>query len=190
MRMYNLVKYLHDHKFKDVWCLDFRMSNRYSYNLSPHRYTMDDVAMYDYPAALTALRNKVGPDKRIHVICHCLGAASFVMSLFAKQVEGISSCIANSVSLTPRVPTWSRIKLQFAPFFVERVFNFAYMSPKWGYEPYWGTGKILSKIVSTVHRECNNPACNMLSMMWGTGCPALYKHENLHEVTHLSLIHI
>ncbi len=39
---YNLVDYLLDHGFTDVWCLDFRMSNRHSYNLRRHRYTMDD----------------------------------------------------------------------------------------------------------------------------------------------------
>ncbi|YCM44587.1 alpha/beta fold hydrolase [Verrucomicrobiaceae bacterium 227] len=181
---YNLVKFLHDHNYKDVWSLDFRMSNRFSYNLEPHRYNMDDIAMYDYPAALKTLREKVGPDKRIHIICHCLGSVSFTMSLFGKQVDGITSCIANSVSLTPRVPTWSNIKLRFAPFMVERIFNFAYMSPNWGFAPYLSTGKIFSKFVSLIHRECDNPACHMLSMMWGAGCPALYKHENLHDITH------
>ena len=41
---YNLVSYLLDNGYRDVWCLDFRMSNRHSYNLFKHRYTMDDVA--------------------------------------------------------------------------------------------------------------------------------------------------
>src|SRR4051795_8971806 len=39
---YNLVRYLLDHGFKDVWTLDFRMSNRFSYNLFVHRFNMDD----------------------------------------------------------------------------------------------------------------------------------------------------
>jgi hypothetical protein len=38
--------------------------------------------------------------------------------------------------------------------------------------------------VSFFHRECDVPACHMLSMMWGTGWPALYSHDNLAEVTH------
>ena len=181
---YNLVKFLHDHNYKDVWCLDFRMSNRYSYNLEPHRYSMDDVAMYDYPAALNKLRETVGKDKRIHVICHCLGSVSFMMSLFGKQIDGITSCIANSVALTPRIYTWSKMKLTFAPFLVERVLSTPYLSPNWGFAPYFSMGKFISKCVSLFHRECKNPACHMLSMMWGTGKPALYKHENLHEVTH------
>lgn len=180
----NLVSYLHDSGFSDVWCLDFRMSNRFSYNLAPHQYSMDDVAKYDYPAALKTLRETLGEDVRIHVICHCLGAASFTMSLFAKKVTGVRSCIANSVALTPRVPRWSYVKLSVAPFLVERVFNFAYLSPNWGFSPFLSIGKVFSKLVSLFHRECDNPACHMLSMMWGAGHPALYQHENLDEVTH------
>ncbi len=180
---YNLVKFLHDSHFKDVWCLDFRMSNRYSYNLAPHSYTMDDVAKYDYPPALEKLRSMVGAEKRVHVICHCLGAASFVMSLFAKKVE-VTSCIANSVALTPRVPSWSKFKLSVAPFVVEKVLNIAYLSPNWGFSPFFSFGKLISKFVGLFHRECNNPACHMLSLMWGTGFPALYRHENLLDVTH------
>src|SRR5206468_4104795 len=30
---YNLVSYLLDNGYNDVWCFDFRMSNRHSYNL-------------------------------------------------------------------------------------------------------------------------------------------------------------
>src|SRR6202023_3444269 len=69
----NLVSYLLGNGFGDVWTLDFRMSNRFVYNLARHSWTMDDGALYDFPAALATLRGIVGPEKRIHVICHCLG---------------------------------------------------------------------------------------------------------------------
>lgn len=180
---YNLVRYLLDHGFSDVWTLDFRMSNRFSYNLFPHTYTMDDCALYDHPAAVAKIREHIG-NRRLHVICHCLGSVSFVMSLFAKQVTGITSVIANSVSLTPRVPGWSKIKLTFAPFMVDYVLRIPNLNPRWSEQPPFTEGTILSKIVSFFHHECDVPACHMLSMMWGTGWPALYEHKNLHEVTH------
>ena len=53
----NLVSYLLGQGFGDVWTLDMRMSNRHSYNLFPHRYTMDDVALYDYPPAIDLIRS-------------------------------------------------------------------------------------------------------------------------------------
>ncbi len=99
---YNLVSYLLDNGYRDVWCLDFRMSNRHSYNLFKHRFTMDDVALYDYPAALAEVRRHVG-EKPIHVICHCLGAVSFLMSLFGGAVRDIASVIANSVAPTAKM---------------------------------------------------------------------------------------
>jgi pimeloyl-ACP methyl ester carboxylesterase len=180
---YNLVSYLLDNGFTDVWSLDFRMSNRHSYNLFRHRMTMDDIALFDYPAAIAKMKERIG-DRRIHVICHCLGSVSFMMSLFSKSVDGITSVISNSVALTPRVPRWSEVKLKGAPFLIEYVLGFPYLNPRWSYEPGFSRGKVFSKINSLFHRECNVPACHVLSLMWGTGWPALYNHENLADITH------
>jgi pimeloyl-ACP methyl ester carboxylesterase len=180
----NLVSFLHRHGFGDVWTLDFRMSNRFSYNLTRHAYTMDDVALYDFPAALAALRSVVGPAARVHVICHCLGSVSFMMSLYGGAVDGIASVISNSVSLTPRIRRFSSLKIRMAPALIEGVLGVEYLNPRWSEDRGLTVGKLLSKAVSAVHRECDVPACHMLSMMWGTGFPALYRHENLAEVTH------
>ncbi len=179
----NLVNWLHKQGFTDVFTFDFRMSNRHIYNLAPHKYSMDDCALYDHPQGIEQVREIVGGDKRIHVICHCLGAVSFVMSLFAKKVE-VTSVIANSVTLTPRIPTWSFIKGLTFPFFLERVLSVPYASPRWSEDPHLTFGKALSWGNSLFHRECDVKSCHMLSLMWGTGWPALYEHSNLAEVTH------
>jgi len=181
---YNLVSYLLDQGFTDVWTLDMRMSNRHSYNLFQHQYTFDDIALYDYPPAIDIIRRHVGPDRRLHVIAHCLGSVTFMMSLFGKAVSGITTLTANSVGLTPRVPKWSKLKLRFAPGIIENVFGFPNLNPRWSDDPGVTRGKLFSKGVSFFHRECDVPACHMLSLMWGTGWPALYSHENLADVTH------
>lgn len=180
---HNLVSYLLDRGFSDVWCLDNRTSNRHSYNLFKHRYTLDDVALFDYPPAVATIRDHIG-GRPLHVISHCLGALSFTMSLFGGAVTGISSVVANSVALTPRVPGWSRIKLAVAPAGIEYVLGFPYVNPAWGDDPGRTRGKLFSSVVSVFHRECDVSACHMLSLMWGTGWPALYRHENMHPVTH------
>jgi len=180
----NLVTFLHEHGYGDVFTLDFRMSNRFPYNLWRHGYTMDDCALYDFPAALDELRRIVGPGKRIHVICHCLGSVSFMMSLYAKQVDGIASVVSNSVSLTPRIRAWSKLKMFAAPFVLETLLDITYLDPRWDEDRGLTRGKVISKIVSAMHRECDVPACHMLSLMWGTGFPAVYRHENLADVTH------
>ena len=179
----NLVAWLHNQGFSDVFTFDFRMSNRHDYNLRLHRYSMDDCALYDHPAGIAKVREIVGGDKRIHVIAHCLGSMSFVMSVFAKQVD-VASVIANSVSLTPRIPTWSRIKGNVFPFLLEYIFSVPYANPRWSDDPNLTFGKVLAWCVSLVHRECDVRACHMLSLMWGTGWPALYEHINMDDVTH------
>ncbi len=180
---HNLVSYLLDHGFGDVWCLDYRMSNRHPYNLFKHRYTMDDVALFDFPPTLDLMRQHIG-SKPIHVISHCLGANSFAIGLFGKVIQGVSSVILNSVALTPRVPGWTKVKLAIAPDMIEYVLGFPYMNPAWSEDPGLTRGRIVSKLVDLVHRECDVPACHMLSLMWGTGWPALYSHDNMADVTH------
>lgn len=183
----NLVTYLLDNGLTDVWSLDFRMSNRHSYNLHPNTYSMDDCALYDHPKAIEVVREAVGEDKRIHVISHCVGSLTFVMALAAKTVKGVTSCISNSVALTPRIPAWSQFKISVFPFFLEKLLGIRYVSPAWSSEPRWTKGKLIAKLISLFHRECDEPACHTLSLIWGTGWPALFLHENMAEVTHRRL---
>lgn len=181
---YNLVSYLLDHGFTDVFTLDYRMSNRFCYNMHRHRYSMDDIALFDYPPAIERIRELAGDGVRIHIICHCLGAVSFMMSLFGKAVTGIRSVVANSAALTPCVPAWSRIKLRIAPFLAEYILQLPFFSPNWSEEQGLTLTKLFTRVNSFFHRECDVPACHMLSLMWGTGRPALYSHQNLAEITH------
>lgn len=181
---YNLTQYLLDHGFTDVWTMDGRISNRYGYNLSRNRYNVDDLALYDHPAAIAAVRKAVGPDARIHVISHCFGALSFTMSLFAKAVTGVRSVIANGVALTPRIPFLARLKLEAGPFLCDYVLGIEYLNPWWQRQPGFSPGKALAWLVSALHRECDSPECHMTSFMWGVGFPVLFKHENLHDITH------
>jgi cholesterol oxidase len=180
----NVVRYLLDHGFTDVWCADFRMSGRFVHNLRRQRDTMDDVALYDHPALIDAVRATIGPEQKLHVVAHCLGALTFMMSLAAGQVTKITSVVCNSVALTPRVPWWSRVKLHLAPFLVETILGRPYVTARWRDQPGLTRSELVARLVTWWHRECDEPACHMVSMMWGSGDPALYNHANLHEDTH------
>jgi pimeloyl-ACP methyl ester carboxylesterase len=179
----NLVSFLLDQGFTDVWALDFRMSNRFPYDMETHRYTMDDVALFDHPAALRALREVVG-DRRVHVIAHCLGSVSFMMSLFGGTVDDVTSVISNSVALTPRLSPWARRKLTFAPELSEYVLGMPVLDPRFGEAPWFTRRSLFARGVSLFHRECDNSACHMLSFMWGSGKPAMFGHDTLDPVTH------
>ncbi|MGE3284612.1 MAG: GMC family oxidoreductase N-terminal domain-containing protein [Pseudonocardia sp.] len=175
----NLVTHLLDEGF-DVWCLDTRLSNLYDYSIS-RSDVLDDCALFDFPPALAEIRRHT--DAPVHVVAHCLGSTAFTMSLFGGVVHGIASVVANSVALTPRVPAWSRAKLAITPELLDRV-RIGKLDPRWSEGSWFSAGKLIGSVVSLVHRECDEPACHMLSLMWGTGWPALFRHENMHPTTH------
>lgn len=180
----NLVQTLLDQGFGDVWALDYRGSCRFPYNLQRSRYTMDDIALFDHPAALAELRRHIGPHRRIHVIAHCVGALTMAMSVFGRAVQGISSMVLNSVALTPYVPRWSEIKLMLGPWVSDYLIGVEYYSPGWRRQPGWSIGKMIALTADMVHRECDSPECHMLSFMWGSGRPAVFNHANLAPETH------
>ena len=181
----NLVNFLHDAGFGDVWALDCRMSQRFPYNAEAQRFTLDDIAHYDHPAALAALRRVVG-DRRVHVITHCVGSITFSMALFAGTVSDITSLTCNSVALTPRTPRWSKVKLGYGPALMEYLVGPCQIDPRFAMAPALTRGWMLTKAVRPFHRACDEPACHVLSFMWGGGKP-IFTHEKMSPVTHRRL---
>ena len=96
----------------------------------------------------------------------------------------MASAICNAVTLTPRVPAWSKFKLALVPNVMEYVLSQPYASPQWGDAPTFSLAKTVSRLADVAHGECDVPACHMLSLMWGAGNPALYEHANINDVTH------
>ncbi|MBV8660320.1 MAG: alpha/beta fold hydrolase [Burkholderiales bacterium] len=180
----NIVQYLLDNGLGDVFTLDYRGSNRFPYNLARTAYTMDDIALYDHPAAMATLRKLIGPRKRVHVIAHCVGSLTFAMSLAAGLVGGVRSVILNSIALNAYVPDWSRFKLGIGPFACDWLLGADYVNPRWAHQPGWSGGKLLAHACDLFHDECDSAVCHMLSFMWGAGKPALFQHENIHPDTH------
>ena len=180
----NLVQTLLDHGYGDVWTLDHRASCRFPYNLARHRYNLDDIALFDHPAAIAELRRHIGSRRRIHIIAQCIGALTMSMALFGKTIEGIRSTILNSVALTPRVTSWAKLKLTVGPWASDYLLGIEYFNPAWRREAGWSVGKLISYAADLVHKECDSPECHMLSFMWGDGRPSLYNHANLAPETH------
>lgn len=184
----NIVNQLHASGFTDIWSLDWRGSGRFTYNLAPHRYTVDDVAKYDIPKAIEFIREKCGQDVKINVICHCVGSLAFMSSVAAGYVSGIQSIVSNSVSLTPKVRWQGFAKLLFGPELLEYIFRYPYVSPRLAYMPGLGFGKWLYWMERMIRRECTEPACHLVSFMWGWGFPSAFKHRNIHPITHRRLV--
>ena len=161
----------------DVWLENWRAS----IDVPPTDWTLDEAARYDHPAAVRTVLAHTGA-KRLQAIIHCQGSTSFMMSAVAGLVPEVDTIVTNAVSLHPVVPPWSRLKLRYALPVVGRVLDA--LDPGWGDRPPGVTPKLLTLGVKALHRECDNTACRLVSFTYGSGAPALWRHENLDTVTH------
>jgi hypothetical protein len=161
----------------DVWLENWRAS----IDLPPNPWTLDQAAAYDHPAAVQTIVNQTG-QQTLKAIIHCQGSTSFMMSAVAGLVPQVEMIISNAVSLHPVVPAWSAAKLRFAVPLVRRLKP--YFDPQWGDHSPDLSAWLLTALVRLSHHECDNTVCKMVSFTYGSGFPALWRHENLNAETH------
>ncbi|MGH9343069.1 MAG: alpha/beta hydrolase, partial [Terriglobia bacterium] len=89
----NLVEFLVARGF-DVWALDYRGS----IELASHdlEFTADDVAAYDYPAAVEKVRELTGAAS-VQMVVHCFGSVSFFMAML-RGLQGVRSAVCSQVA--------------------------------------------------------------------------------------------
>jgi cholesterol oxidase len=80
----NLVERLVREKY-DVWLLDYRASSGFA--AAGTDFSIDDIAVRDYPAAVKGVRDATGA-KDIQIVAHCVGSMALLMSLLAGKLEG------------------------------------------------------------------------------------------------------
>jgi pimeloyl-ACP methyl ester carboxylesterase len=161
----------------DVWLENWRAS----IDFEPNEWTLDQAAVHDHPAAVETVTRETGADE-VKAIIHCQGSTSFMMSAVAGLVPQVKTVITNAVTLHPVIPRWSRLKIGYAVPLVAHLTD--YLNPQWGVNAPGVTPKVLNGIVQVVHHECSNPVCKQVSFTYGSGFPALWKHENLNPETH------
>jgi pimeloyl-ACP methyl ester carboxylesterase len=161
----------------DVWLENWRAS----IDVPPNEWTLDQAAAFDHPAAVRTVVRETGCDA-INAVIHCQGSTSFMMSAVAGLVPEVRTIVANAVSLHPAVPAFSRVKLDVAVPLVGLLTP--YVNPHWGVDAPTPVAKMLTAMVKLTHHECDNTVCKMVSFVYGSGFPALWRHENINEATH------
>lgn len=113
---------------RDVWVLDMRTSCGFESSKRP--WTFEDCALYDIPAAIEKIRELRGPDVRIDVVAHCMGAAMFSMCALKApahdepcyaEIRRDFPAIINRVVLSQVGP-----RIQFTPINVLRAYVMRY----------------------------------------------------------------
>ena len=161
----------------DVWLGNWRGS----IDLPPMPWALDDVARFDVPALVHHVLAQTG-SSTLKVVAHCQGAAAASMAVVAGLVPEVDTVIANGVSLHPLVPVFVKAKLHLLRPLVARVEP--YVDVAWGDGPERAVSWLARTGVRLAHPECRNPTCNMASFALGAGHPALWRHENLDDITH------
>ncbi len=95
----NWVQYLGEHGY-DVWLLDYRASPELPASFT--QFTVDDIAMRDWPAAVETVRTETGQDT-VQVFGHCIGGLSLFMAM-GGGMEGVRSATFSSLAGNP-IPT-------------------------------------------------------------------------------------
>jgi alpha-beta hydrolase superfamily lysophospholipase len=175
----NLVDSLLDDGY-EPWLLDWRGSCRLPYNETGQRYTYDDVALYDIPAAVSHIRERVG-DRPLVVVAHCIGSLTLSLSMTAGLVPGLAGVVSQGVFLTPKLAGRTSLRMSVAGELLKsRIDHIPVDFRKVGL---WSKYTPLFALASR-KADCPDPTCQMLhNSAWGSGA-SLFVHENVSEATH------
>ncbi|MFF7529012.1 alpha/beta hydrolase [Streptomyces bobili] len=175
----NLVDSLLDDGY-EPWLLDWRGSCRLPYNETGQRYTYDDVALYDIPAAVSHIRERVG-DRPLFVVAHCIGSLTLSLSMTAGLVPGLAGVVSQGVFLTPKLAGRTSLRMSVAGELLKsRIDHIPVDFRKVGL---WSKYTPLFALASR-KADCPDPTCQMLhNSAWGSGA-SLFVHENVSEATH------
>lgn len=164
----------------DLWLENWRAS----IDFQPRLWTLDQAAVYDHPFAVKKIIELTGVEQ-LKAVIHCQGSTSFTMSAIAGLLPQVTTIVSNAVSLHPVVPPWSKFKLTYMLPLVRLITD--YLNPQWGIAAPTVAAKLINTLVKMTHHECDNPVCKHVSFTYGSGFPALWRHENLNDETHLWL---
>ncbi|GGW71912.1 MULTISPECIES: alpha/beta hydrolase [Streptomyces] len=175
----NLVDSLLDDGY-EPWLLDWRGSCRLPYNETGQRYTYDDVALYDIPAAVSHIRERIG-DRPLFVVAHCIGSLTLSLSMTAGLVPGLAGVVSQGVFLTPKLAGRTSLRMSVAGELLKsRIDHIPVDFRKVGL---WSKYTPLFALASR-KADCPDPTCQMLhNSAWGSGA-SLFVHENVSEATH------
>jgi cholesterol oxidase len=174
----NLVEFLVAQGF-DLWLLDWRTSPLLEAHTRP--YTLDDVARYDWPAAVSEVRRRAGSAK-VSVLAHCLSSPCLLLSLLRGYTDRaqVASFIASQVALHLQMTPIGALKLNTR---MDRLLPSREMMHQ---KPGQKTGELADVAVSILSHilpksySCDNPVCSRHSATFGD----LIFHSRVNASTH------
>jgi choline dehydrogenase-like flavoprotein len=91
----------------DLWLLDYRASP--DLPASRTQFTLDEIALHDWPAAIEYVRRHTGADS-VQALGHCLGSATGFMALLAGQLKAVRQFVGSQVMPFIEVSDLAKLK--------------------------------------------------------------------------------
>jgi len=163
----------------DVWLFAYRASPDSGNQQTD--YTIDDIAMVDWPAAVGFIKEATGKD--MQVIAHCVGSMTLLMALLnARGMEAVSTVISSQLTLHP-VTNWLnylKSDVNIVPLLEEKIGETVLLAV----ENTNATDVICWNIPVPEGEECKNPVCHRVFTFFGPS----YAHKQLNNETHEAII--
>jgi pimeloyl-ACP methyl ester carboxylesterase len=173
----NLPEFLYERGY-DVWVLDYRASPALPSGAT--QFTLDDIATYDYPAAVAKVREVSGADS-VQIMAHCVGSLTMLMSL-SLGLDGVRSAIASQVTLHPRGGTLNELRAGIYAGNLIQALGIDTLTTEFDDDPSWLESlydRALA-IYPSGDEPCDRPFCRRVMFMYGE----VYDHDRLNEATH------
>ncbi|MGD2079201.1 MAG: GMC family oxidoreductase N-terminal domain-containing protein, partial [Chloroflexota bacterium] len=175
----NLLEYLYANGY-DVWLLDYRASIELPSVTSD--YSVDDIARYDFPAAVDEIREVSGAET-IQVVSHCYGAITFHMAMLG-GLQGVRSAVCSQVGAHFDVMPANRVK---SGLYLDTLLDGLGVDSLTAYTDEhddW-LDRLYNKVVRlnpTIDREeyCDSSVCHRITFLYAL----LYEHDQLNTATH------
>ena len=177
----NLLEFLYAHGY-DVWLLDFRVSIELP--ASAQRFSADDVAQYDYPAAVAKVR-EVTTSPSVQMVVHCYGSTTFFMAMLA-GLQGVRSVVSSQVATHMICPPMTRLKsglhlpTLLDKLAIESLTAYTDTNANWFNRLY---DRFLDAFPHDTEEECTSAVCHRITFMYSL----LYEHDQLNSSTHDAL---
>jgi len=170
----NWVQYLGEHGY-DVWLLDYRASPDLPSSFT--QFTVDDIALRDWPAAVDTVRRETGQDE-IQAMGHCVGGLSLFMAI-GGGLQGLRSATFSSLAGHP-IPTrgnqaraWARLATIFRLLGIQGL-NTDYDPKRWD-------GRLIETVMKAapLRHVYDNPVARRIYFIYGD----VFDYENINRPT-------
>lgn len=164
----------------DIWLFDYRASPALA--ASKTQFTMDDVARYDWPAAVQKVIDVTGVSNGVEVVAHCMGSMTLQMALLS-GLKNVRFAFCSAVGLYPFASAVNRLKEFLRLGEITSALGFGSMTTTYT-GSFWDKIVELALLTYPTKEPCQSPVCRRIIGIYGE----VFHHLNLNENTHEAIV--